>query len=145
MAGRPAATSEEGRPVKRSRSKVRLALTRRAIEDLRQIERHSVKEWGRKVADKYLDDVTAALDRISQSPQLLQDNRVGIPGLSFYRIRRHVFVCDYRDNSVIVLTVIHTSMDLPARLLELESRLLTEAQILRARLHGDSSAAESTQ
>jgi plasmid stabilization system protein ParE len=131
--------------VKRSRSKVRLALTRRAIEDLRQIERHSVKEWGRKVADKYLDDVTAALDRISQSPQLLQDNRVGIPGLSFYRIRRHVLVCDYRDNSVIVLTVIHTSMDLPARLLELESRLLTEAQILRARLHGDSSAAESTQ
>ncbi|MFN9825302.1 MAG: hypothetical protein ACK58J_14230, partial [Planctomyces sp.] len=65
---------------------------------------------------------------------------VGIPGLSFYRIRRHVLVCDYRDNSVIVLTVIHTSMDLPARLLELESRLLTEAQILRARLHGDSSA-----
>ncbi|MCE2796446.1 MAG: type II toxin-antitoxin system RelE/ParE family toxin [Planctomyces sp.] len=126
--------------MKRSRSKVRLALTRRAIEDLRQIERHSVKEWGRKVADKYLDDVTAALDRISQSPQLLQDNRVGIPGLSFYRIRRHVLVCDYRDNSVIVLTVIHTSMDLPARLLELESRLLTEAQILRARLHGDSSA-----
>jgi plasmid stabilization system protein ParE len=140
MAGRPAATSEKGRPVKRSRSKVRLALTRRAIEDLRQIERHSVKEWGRKVADEYLDDVTAALDRISQSPQLLQDDRVGIPGLSFYRIRRHVLVCDYRDNSVIVLTVIHTSMDLPARLLELESRLLTEAQILRARLHGDSSA-----
>lgn len=140
MAGRPAATSEKGRPVKRSRSKVRLALTRRAIEDLRQIERHSVKEWGRKVADEYLDDVTDALDRISQSPQLLQDDRVGIPGLSFYRIRRHVLVCDYRDNSVIVLTVIHTSMDLPARLLELESRLLTEAQILRARLHGDSSA-----
>lgn len=140
MAGRPAATSEKGRPVKRSRSKVRLALTRRAIEDLRQIERHSVKEWGRKVADEYLDDVTAALDRISQSPQLLQDDRVGIPGLSFYRVRRHVLVCDYRDNSVIVLTVIHTSMDLPARLLELESRLLTEAQILRARLHGDSSA-----
>ena len=140
MAGRPAATSEKGRTVKRSRSKVRLALTRRAIEDLRQIERHSVKEWGRKVADEYLDDVTAALDRISQSPQLLQDDRVGIPGLSFYRIRRHVLVCDYRDNSVIVLTVIHTSMDLPARLLELESRLLTEAQILRARLHGDSSA-----
>ena len=140
MAGRPAATSEKGRTVKRSRSKVRLALTRRAIEDLRQIERHSVKEWGRKVADEYLDDVTAALDRISQSPQLLQDDRVGIPGLSFYRIRRHVLVCDDRDNSVIVLTVIHTSMDLPARLLELESRLLTEAQILRARLHGDSSA-----
>ena len=73
MAGRPAATSEEGRPVKRSRSKVRNALPRRAIKDLRQIERHSVKEWGRKAADKYLDDVTAALDRTSRSPQLLQD------------------------------------------------------------------------
>ncbi len=140
MAGRPAATSEKGRPVKRSRSKVRLALTRRAIEDLRQIERHSVKEWGRKVADKYLDDITAALDRISQSPQLLQDDSDGIPGLSFYRIRRHVLVCDSRDSTVIVLTVIHTSMDLPARLLQLESRLLMESQILRAGLYGEASA-----
>ncbi|MFO0251638.1 MAG: hypothetical protein ACK56X_20575, partial [Planctomyces sp.] len=79
-------------------------------------------------------------DRLRPRPQWRPDNRVGMPGARFDRIRRHVLVCEDRDNSVIVLTVIHTSMDLPARLLELESRLLTEAQILRARLHGDSSA-----
>jgi len=49
-------------------------------------------------------------------------------------------VCDYRDSTVVALTVSHTSMDLPARLRELEPRLLMESQLLRAKLHGQSAA-----
>jgi len=63
-----------------------------------------------------------------------------IPGLRFYRVRSHFLVCDYRDSTVVVLTVIHTSMELPARLLELEPRLLMESQLLKAKLHGQSAA-----
>ncbi|MFM7864068.1 MAG: type II toxin-antitoxin system RelE/ParE family toxin [Planctomycetaceae bacterium] len=126
--------------MKRSRSTVRLALTERAIADLLQEQRYPVKEWRRKTADKYLDDFTAALDRISECPQLLHQDANCIPGLSFYRVRSHFLVCDYRDSTVVVLTVIHTSMDLPARLLELEPRLLMESQFLRAKLQGQSAA-----
>ena len=35
---------------------------------------------------------------------------------------------------MIVLTVIHASMDIPNRLLDLEPRLIAESQLLRARL-----------
>ena len=105
----------------------------RALSDLREIERYSVKEWGRKAADKYLDDIAAALDRLSENPEILHIEPDLIPGLYFYRVRKHILVCDFQGENVIVLTVIHTSMDLPARLVELEPRLVSESQILQAK------------
>lgn len=112
----------------------RVELTQRAVTDLREIEQFSVMEWGRKTADKYLDDIAAGLDRLSENPDILRLEPDFAPGLYFYRVKKHVLVCDYNDNVVFVLTIIHTSMDLPARLLELEPRLVAEAQLLRRKL-----------
>ncbi len=114
----------------------RVRLTRRALSDLREIEQFSVKEWGRKTARLYLDEIQAALGRLQENPDILRLEPDFAPGLFFYRVKRHFLVCDYRDDLLIVLTVIHTSMDLPARLLELEPRLAAESQLLRSRLHG---------
>jgi toxin ParE1/3/4 len=113
-------------------------LTQRALSDLREIERFSIREWGRKTADRYLDDIEAALDRLRENPEILRLEPDFAPGLHFYRVKKHFLVCDCQDALIIVLTVIHTSMDLPARLLELEPRLATESQLLRAKLHGTS-------
>lgn len=113
----------------------RLELTHRALADLREVERFSVKEWGRKTAKKYLDDIATALDRLQENPEILRLEPDFSPGLFFYRVKKHFLVCDYHDDLIVVLTVIHTSMDLPSRLLELELRLATESQLLRARLH----------
>jgi toxin ParE1/3/4 len=118
---------------------LRVELTRRALADLRDIERFSVNEWGRANADEYLDGIAAALDRLREEPEILRLERDLAPGLFFYRVKKHFLVCDYQDETVIVLTVIHTSMDLPARLSELEPRLVAEARLLRSRLHGRSS------
>lgn len=114
--------------------KTRVELTQRALQDLRAIERFSIKEWGRKTADKYLDDIAAALDRLREQPELLRLEPDFAPGLYFYRVRKHVLVCDTHEVLVIVLTVLHTSMELPARLSELEPRLAIESQLLRAKL-----------
>jgi toxin ParE1/3/4 len=113
----------------------RVELTHRALADLREIEQFSIQEWGSKAADKYLDEIIAALDRVQQSPELLRLEPDFAPGLYFYRVKKHILACDWQDELVIVLTVIHTSMDLPARLLELEPRLAAESQLLRSRLH----------
>lgn len=120
-------------PRKRPLPKPRVNLALRALSDLREIERYSVKEWGRKAADKYLDDITAALDRLSESPEILRIEPDLIPGLYFYRVRKHILVCDFQSEKVVVLTVVHTSMDLPARLVELEPRLVAESQILQTK------------
>jgi toxin ParE1/3/4 len=122
-------------PRKKQSSKAAVELTERALADLREIKRYSDKEWGRKTADKYLDDIAAALDRLSENPEVLRLEPGYSPGLYFYRVKRHFLVCDYRGETVIVLTVIHTSMDIPSRLLELEPRLTAESQYLQGKLH----------
>lgn len=123
----------------RSNRAPRVVFTQRALSDLRAIEQFSVKEWGRKTADKYLDDLEAALDRLRENPDILRLEPDFAPGLHFYRIKKHFLVCDYQDDLVIVLTIVHTSMDLPVRLLELEPRLAIESQLLRTKLHGPAS------
>jgi antitoxin ParD1/3/4 len=50
-------------------------------------------------------------------------------------VNRHFLVCDLHGETVVVLTVLHSSMDLPTRLLELEPSLIAESQFLQARLH----------
>ena len=123
---------------KKPTQNVTVELTKRALADLREIERYSVKEWGRKTANKYLDDITAALDRLSDDPEILRLEPDVAPGLFFYRVKKHFLVCDYQKETVIVLTVIHTSMDLSARLLEIEPRLVAESQIFQNKLHKNS-------
>ncbi len=100
-----------------------------------EIERYSVKQWGRKTADKYLDDISAALDRLRENPEILRLEPDFAPGLFFYGVKKHFLVCDFREETVIVLTVIHTSMDVPARLVELEPRLVAESQALLNKSH----------
>lgn len=118
--------------------KTRVELTHRALEDVRAIERFSSKKWGRKVADRYLDEISHALDRIQENPGILRLEPDFSNTIYFYRVRSHYLACDLQDHLVIVLTVLHTSMDLPARLQELEPQLIAEAQFLHDRIKGES-------
>jgi toxin ParE1/3/4 len=109
-------------------------LTERALADLREIEAHSVQQWGRSVAGRFLDDLQAGLDRIRDNPEILRLEQEFAEGMSFYRVAKHMFVCDLHESQIIVLAVIHTSMDIPVRLRELEPRLVEEVAMLRAAL-----------
>jgi toxin ParE1/3/4 len=113
-----------------------IALTRRALSDIREIERYSIAQWGRKTTSKYLDEIEAALDRLSENPALLRRQPEFAPGLCFYRIRSHFLVCDFRQRSIVVLAVIHSSMDLPSRLSELLPDIAAEVTFLHNKLGG---------
>jgi len=119
---------------RKRRSSTSVVLTERALSDLRAIDAYSVREWGAKAAAKYLDGISAALDRLRENPAILRLEAELAPDLFFYRIKKHVLVCDFDGRTVIVLAVIHTSMDLPARLLDIEPRLVLEAEMLRNKL-----------
>jgi len=49
-------------------------------------------------------------------------------------VNRHVLVCDVQPASVVVLTVLHGSMDIPSRLAELVPQLSAEVALLHERL-----------
>ena len=49
-------------------------LTHRALEDIQDIYDYSVKEWGKGVADKYLDEIQTVLILLQENPGLHRSN-----------------------------------------------------------------------
>ena len=89
---------------------------------------------GLTTADSYLDGIADVLDQIQRNPALLRREADLFPSLYFYRFKKHVLVCDCCEAAITVLTIIHTTMDLPTRLAELETRLIAESEALQLRL-----------
>lgn len=116
------------------KQKHRLYLTHRALADIDAIETHSVAEWGRRTAAKYLADIEQTLELVRENPGLLQSLPEFHPEFRFYRTGKHVLVCDRQPHAIYVLTLLHTSRDIPARLTELEPTLVAEVDLLHKKL-----------
>src|SRR5262249_23667091 len=128
---------DEEEAVKRRASRsqpVRLFITRRAWGDLNRIEQYSRTEWGPRQADEYIQQFQDAFDRMRQDPTLLRAEPEVAAGYVLHRVHKYWIVCDVIDNLIYVLTILHTSMDVSGRLLELEPTLAAEVRLLRARI-----------
>lgn len=55
---------------KKPSKRLRLLLTDRAVNDILDIERYSIEQFGKRVANRYLAKLEAALQRISAEPGL---------------------------------------------------------------------------
>jgi plasmid stabilization system protein ParE len=113
---------------------VTVKLTDRAHYDLQEIEGYSLQRWGRKVTDRYLEDIQTALSLLQENPALLRDKSAISTHLKFYRVREHFLVCIRLKGVLLVLTIKHGQMDLSSRIGELEPTLVQEANLLHQRL-----------
>jgi toxin ParE1/3/4 len=121
--------------VSRRSANTKLLLTERALHDIAEIEAYSESEWGKRTADKYLADLEAALRRIQEMPDLLRPEKELHPDLRFYRVNKHLLVCDVQPKAIFVLTVIHASRDIPSRLAEIQPTLAAEVELLHRKLN----------
>lgn len=113
---------------------VKLHLTERAVQDLIDIEAYSVKEWGKRVATKYLADIDQRLQLIKENPGVLAAAE-GFPAFfQYYPTGSHVLIFDVRPRSLVLLTVIHGSRDIPKRLAEFAPAMALEVEILHSKL-----------
>ena len=119
---------------KRKSDKVRVHLTERALRDIVEIERYSIEKFGKRAANRYVANLGAAITRISEHPDLLTQAPDFHSSLQFYRAERHLFVCDRQSDAIIVLTLLHATMDIPERLNELEPTLRVETELLHRKL-----------
>jgi len=111
-----------------------IKLTDRAHYDLQKIKDYSVQQWGRKTANRYIEDIQTALSLLQESPDLLRHKSDISTQFKFYRVREHFLVCTKLKDVLYVLTIKHGQMDLPTRLRELEPTLVQEADLLHQRL-----------
>ena len=111
-----------------------MLLTERSLQDLASIEDYSIEVWGKKVAARYMGDFESALQRISDHPDLLRSEPDLHECLYFYRVNKHLLVCDIQPKAIFLLTVLHATMDIPERLIELEPTLKLEVEMLHEQL-----------
>jgi toxin ParE1/3/4 len=114
--------------------KMSVHLTDRALQDLISIEDYSILTFGKRVANKYISDIEAALQRISDNPEILREEPNFHECLYFYRVNKHLLVCDVQAATIFVLTLLHANMDIPQRLNELEPALKLEVESLHQQL-----------
>ncbi len=106
-------------------------LTDRALRDITAVESYSIAQFGKRVAAQYISKLEAGIGRIADNPDVLCEELPFHESLKFYRIEQHLLVCETAiDGKIIVLTLLHASMDIPSRLAELESKLLIEIEML---------------
>ncbi len=105
-------------------------LTRRAMDDLHGIDEYSSRTFGRKTADRYLDDIQSAFTRLAEHPGMLRSKDGVSKFFSFYPAGKHYLVCTRIKAVVLVLAIKHSHIDLPERLLTLEPILEREAALL---------------
>ena len=119
---------------KRKPVKPTVRLTDRTLQDLIAIEEYSITTWGKKVAAKYMSDIESGLQRIADNPGLLREDPNLHECLYFYRVNKHLLVCDVQVRSIYVLTVINANMDIPEHLNQLEPTLKLEVEMLHQQL-----------
>ena len=113
---------------------IKIKLTDRAHFDLQDIEDYSIQRWGKKTANRYIEDIQIGLSLLQEKPDLLRKHSQVSPHFNFYRIREHFIVCTKLKNFLLVLTIKHCQMDLPSRISEIEPSLLEEANLLHQKL-----------
>src|SRR5262245_24979980 len=89
----------------------RCELTAQAVEDLREIRRYTRKTWGLPQARHYRDELQLRLTKLSLTPLAgaVRDD-VGT-GVRSFVVGSHVAYYVARKNGIIVLRLLHPSMD----------------------------------
>lgn len=124
---------------KKAGRKPTVHLTERALRDIAGIEAHSIEQFGKRVANQYIDKLEAGLVRIAENSDLLRSETPFHESFQFYRVEKHLLVCETGiAGKIIVLTVLHASMDIPGRLAEVEATLSLEIEMLLRQLRGSS-------
>lgn len=112
----------------------KLLLTERALDDLQDIYDYSLTEWGETTALKYIQAFEDAFSLLGGNKGLLKINRKISLRFTVYYIQKHCVICDVVEDTIFVLTIRHTSMNLLERLKELEPSMDEEAKALYKKL-----------
>ncbi|MEL0021394.1 MAG: type II toxin-antitoxin system RelE/ParE family toxin [Rickettsiales bacterium] len=91
-------------------------VSKAAQKDIREIGLYTQREWGAVQRRKYLSGLEAQFETIAQNPFLAAERRELTPPVRILRHERHLIVFLIEDEGVLIVRVLHASMDVPAQL-----------------------------
>ena len=90
---------------------LRYDVTKRALEDLRDIARYTRETWGRKQARLYREELELRIRKLALSPGMGRVRADVAPSVRSFPIARHVAFYVEGEGRVTVLRLLHPSMD----------------------------------
>jgi toxin ParE1/3/4 len=109
-------------------------LTLRAFDDVKAVVAYSTEQWGRRVAEAYLDELYSTLQQIAIDPDRGAVRRHRSHPYFMASVGRHLAVYEVADYGVIVATILHGRRDVEGIVAQLSGALSAEVQIVRDRL-----------
>lgn len=92
-------------------------LTDAAEADLRDIIRHTRKQWGDEQVRRYVIQLEQGIARLAAEQGTFRDMSAFYPALRMARCEHHYLFCLPRENSpALVVAIFHEHMDLMTRL-----------------------------
>ncbi len=88
-------------------------VTPRAFEDLKNIGRYTLGQWGRQQRDAYLRGLDARFGWLARQPMRGRQRDEVAPGYRSYRHEAHLIFYLVRDGGTDIIGVPHQAMDLP--------------------------------
>ncbi len=112
----------------------RLHLTSKTLDNLQEIYDYSVDKWDEKAAQKYIQYFEETFSLLKENKGLLKINKAISSRFKVYFVKKHCLICDIIADTIFVLTIKHTSLNILERLKELEPNLEEEVKILHKRI-----------
>lgn len=98
-----------------------IVLTATAKERVRQIWSYTLERWDERQAHDYLEGLYHAMTVACSSERKHLLKRISVEGCDmvfYFRHQKHYLFFAERDAEWVVLTILHVSMDMAARLVE---------------------------
>jgi len=95
---------------------LRLQITPKAKDDLLNIWQYSFETWGSAQADSYLFDLEVRLNGLLETPLLGKPLDIVRKGLRHINYKRHIVLYRVQGNVIIVVRVLHDTMDIQRHL-----------------------------
>lgn len=95
---------------------MKLRITKAAGSDMRSIRRYTLKTWGAEQEQKYIDQLWDKIQAISENPSRHRLRNDLFPGCRSAREGKHVILFQVADDTLTIVRVLHTAMDIPRQL-----------------------------
>lgn len=89
----------------------KVILTPQARDDLNEIDRFSIANFGEAVATKYMQGFFAAFSRLAEYPESAPLLPRIVPPSRSLTYRSHRIIHDYQGGTVVVIRILHHSRD----------------------------------
>ena len=94
----------------------RFRVSRAAQADIREIGRYTQRQWGKDQRRVYLSGLNDTFCLLANKPLLAAERRGFSPPVRIHPYRKHLVVYVVEDGGILIVRVLHQSMDVPAQL-----------------------------